>query len=410
MLVRFFLLFLAAISLHAEPLPELKTPVTDLTGTLSKEQISNLENRILGLEKEKGSQIAIAIVPTTSAENIEQYSIRLATAWKIGRKGVDDGVLLVVAKQDRKLRIEVGYGLEGAIPDAYAKQIIDMTIVPRLREGKFYEGISDGLDRIISLIKTESLPPAQKEKAIPRMSNTEWMLAVLIHGGFWLRPALLVLGVILFIWKRDLKGLVIPLGIWLAWILFWSLRVQAFFFSGLISAAVYSLVYYFFQITLPDKQNDAEYKQRWSQPESAVNQDRKHPFCIRHARNCFFFLRWRQRLRFDQRNDSIESVADALIEFSFAEARHNRHVYDLFRVCIRNGTFQSVAHFYAQFTILFGYNQQHSIVYTLPADFPCSGQPDRILFYVFRGCGRNNCNGDLASLFLFQAENPVFQV
>lgn len=246
MLVRFFLLFLAAISLHAEPLPELKTPVTDLTGTLSKEQISNLENRILGLEKEKGSQIAIAIVPTTSAENIEQYSIRLATAWKIGRKGVDDGVLLVVAKQDRKLRIEVGYGLEGAIPDAYAKQIIDMTIVPRLREGKFYEGISDGLDRIISLIKTESLPPAQKEKAIPRMSNTEWMLAVLIHGGFWLRPALLVLGVILFIWKRDLKGLVIPLGIWLAWILFWSLRVQAFFFSGLISAAVYSLVYYFF--------------------------------------------------------------------------------------------------------------------------------------------------------------------
>jgi uncharacterized protein len=211
MLVRFFLLFFAAISLHAEPLPELKTPVTDLTGTLSKEQISNLENRILGLEKEKGSQIAIAIVPTTSAENIEQYSIRLATAWKIGRKGVDDGVLLVVAKQDRKLRIEVGYGLEGAIPDAYAKQIIDMTIVPRLREGKFYEGISDGLDRIISLIKTESLPPAQKEKAIPRMSNTEWMLAVLIHGGFWLRPALLLLGVILFIWKRDLKGLVISL-------------------------------------------------------------------------------------------------------------------------------------------------------------------------------------------------------
>lgn len=245
-LVRFFFLFFAAISLHAEPLPELKSPVTDLTGTLSPEQISNLENRIFGLEKEKGSQIAIAIVPTTSTESIEQYSIRLATAWKIGRKGVDDGVLLVVAKQDRKLRIEVGYGLEGTIPDAYAKQIIDMTIVPRLREGKFYEGISDGLDRIISLIRAESLPPAQKQKAIPRMSSTEWMLAVLIHGGFWLRPALLLLGVILFIWKRDLKGLYVPLGIWLAWILFWSLRVHAFFFSGLISAAVYSLVYYFF--------------------------------------------------------------------------------------------------------------------------------------------------------------------
>ncbi len=122
--------------------PPLQGRVTDLTGTLSAEQRRSLDDELAALEQRKGSQIAILIVPTTQPEAIEQYSIRVAEQWKIGRgkvdgKSVDDGVLVVVAKNDRRVRIEVGYGLEGAIPDAYAKRIIDESIAPRFRQGDY---------------------------------------------------------------------------------------------------------------------------------------------------------------------------------------------------------------------------------------------------------------------------------
>jgi uncharacterized protein len=139
--------------------PKLSARVTDQTGTLSSEQRQHLEQRLAAFETAKGAQVALLIVPTTEPEAIEQYSIRVVEAWKLGRGPVDDGVLLLVAKDDRALRIEVGYGLEGALPDAIAKRIIEETIVPRFRQGDFFGGVQAGLEQIMKVIEGEPLPP-----------------------------------------------------------------------------------------------------------------------------------------------------------------------------------------------------------------------------------------------------------
>lgn len=139
-------------------IPSLEHRVTDQTGTLTTEQQAALENRLADFERQKGSQIAVLIVPTTQPEDIAQYSIRVVEQWKLGRKNVDDGILLLVAKNDRTTRIEVGYGLEGVIPDAIAKRIIEEIMVPRFRQGDFAGGINAGVDRLIGLINGEPLP------------------------------------------------------------------------------------------------------------------------------------------------------------------------------------------------------------------------------------------------------------
>ena len=142
-------------------IPPLSARVTDLTGTLSAPQIQSLDSRLRDFERAKGSQIAVLVVPTTEPESIEQYSIRVADAWKIGRARVDDGVILLVAKADRRLRIEIGYGLEGAIPDAIAKRIESEVIAPHFRVGDFYGGIAAGVDALMKSIAGESLPAPQ---------------------------------------------------------------------------------------------------------------------------------------------------------------------------------------------------------------------------------------------------------
>lgn len=139
--------------------PGLKARVTDLTQTLSDAQRSSLEQKLATFEAQKGSQIAVLIVPTTQPEEIEQYSIRVVDAWKLGRAKVDDGALLLVAKNDHHLRIEVGRGLEGAIPDAIAKRIIAETIAPHFRQGDFAGGINAGVDQMIAVVNGEALPP-----------------------------------------------------------------------------------------------------------------------------------------------------------------------------------------------------------------------------------------------------------
>lgn len=144
-----------------QPVPALTARVTDLTATLSSEQRSQLETKLAAFEREKGVQIAVLLVPTTQPEAIEQYAIRVAEQWKLGRQGVDDGALLLIAKQDRKLRIEVGYGLEGALNDATAKRIVAETITPQFRERRFYEGIDAGVERIFAVVGGEPLPPAK---------------------------------------------------------------------------------------------------------------------------------------------------------------------------------------------------------------------------------------------------------
>jgi uncharacterized protein len=153
------------------PVPPLKARVTDLTGTLSAAQRSDLESRIAAYEARRGSQMAVLILSTTKPEEIDQYSIRVAEAWKIGRKGVDDGLILVVAKDDRRLRIEVGYGLEGAIPDSLANRVIDERITPRFRDGDFYGGLRDGVDQLIRLAEGEKLPPPKAAPGAGRASR-----------------------------------------------------------------------------------------------------------------------------------------------------------------------------------------------------------------------------------------------
>ena len=147
------------------PVPPLTERVTDQTATLTAEQKAALEQTLQLFEARKGSQIAVLIVPTTAPETIEQYALRVAEQWKLGRKKVDDGAVLVVAKTDRVLRIEVGYGLEGALNDATSKRIISEIITPRFKQGDFYGGISAGVEQIIRVIDGEPLPQPKAKPA-----------------------------------------------------------------------------------------------------------------------------------------------------------------------------------------------------------------------------------------------------
>lgn len=166
-----FCLWLVSFNALAQPLqavPKLNARVTDLTGTLSAADKSNLEAKLAAIEQSKGSQVAVLLVPTTQPEAIEQYSLRVVEAWKLGRasvqgKKVDDGVLILVAKDDRKMRIEVGYGLEGSIPDAYAKRIVAEQMAPRFRTGDFSGGVTAAVDKIAALIDGAGLPDAQPQ-------------------------------------------------------------------------------------------------------------------------------------------------------------------------------------------------------------------------------------------------------
>jgi uncharacterized protein len=163
--------------------PDLNARVTDLTQTLSQADRSQLEEKLSAFEKKKGSQMAILIVPTTKPEEIEQYSIRVAEKWKIGRKKVDDGVLILVAKEDHKIRIEVGYGLEGAIPDLTAKRVISEIIAPKFKQGNFAGGLNEGVDKLIGLVNGEALPPPSQNKSKFGIGDISGLLPFLLFGG-----------------------------------------------------------------------------------------------------------------------------------------------------------------------------------------------------------------------------------
>jgi uncharacterized protein len=183
------LALLAVATAAAEvPVPALSARVTDLTGTLDAGQRAALEARLSAFERAKGSQVVVLLVPTTQPEEIEQYSIRVAEAWKIGRRrGIDDGVIVVVAIDDRAVRIEVGDGLEGALPDAIANRITDDVIVPRFRASDYYGGLSDGVERIIGAIEGEPLPPPSSPRGIGGLPNEDVLWTIvpipLLIGG-----------------------------------------------------------------------------------------------------------------------------------------------------------------------------------------------------------------------------------
>ncbi|MBI3771811.1 MAG: YgcG family protein [Gammaproteobacteria bacterium] len=181
------LALLASTFAQAElAVPPLEARITDLTGTLTAQQRTQLEEELRSLENRKGSQIAILLVPSTEPETIEQYALRVAENWKLGRKGVDDGLLILAALQDHTLRLEVGYGLEGVVPDAIAKRIISEIMVPYFRQGDYYGGLVAGVDRLSRLIDGEPLPA-------PSQQDSEWsggnslpllFFAVIALGGF----------------------------------------------------------------------------------------------------------------------------------------------------------------------------------------------------------------------------------
>jgi uncharacterized protein len=172
-----------------QPIPALTARVTDLTSTLDAGQKQTLEGELAALEQRKGAQIAVLIVPTTEPEDIAQYSIRVFDQWKLGRKNIDDGVLLIVAKNDHRVRIEVARGLEAAIPDAAAARIIREYITPRFRTGDFFGGIHDATGALTKLVDGEELPPPLTDERDHRRGSKDVFNSIVwaFFIGLWVR-------------------------------------------------------------------------------------------------------------------------------------------------------------------------------------------------------------------------------
>jgi uncharacterized protein len=208
-----------------QPVPRLEARVTDLTGTLTSADQARLESRLAAFEAEKGAQIAVLIVPSTRPEEIEQYAIRVVDAWKLGREKPDDGALLLIAKEDRALRIEVGRGLEGALTDLTSKRIIADTITPLSRQGDFAGGITAGIEQMIRVIEGEPLPapdPQWQGTASGLAERLPFLFAFVFVGSAILRALLgralgsVATGVVagsLAWWLTKLLGLAIGVGI-----------------------------------------------------------------------------------------------------------------------------------------------------------------------------------------------------
>ena len=218
------LLFGSSFVTAQVPVPPLTGHVIDQTGTLTTEQKATLEQTLAAFEARKGSQLAVLMVASTAPEAIEQYALRAAEQWKLGRKKIDDGVILVVAKADRALRIEVGYGLEGALNDATSKRIISETILPLFKQQDFYAGITAGVGQIIRVVDGEPLPqPGDKRSTglgdIGSLGQYVPILFVLaVVGGGVLRAAL-----------GKVPGAVVTGG---------AVAVLAWFVAGAVSIAV----------------------------------------------------------------------------------------------------------------------------------------------------------------------------
>jgi uncharacterized protein len=173
--------------------PFLSGRVNDQAGLLSDSFESELEQRLRKLEEDTGAQVAVLTVPSLDGEPIEDLSIRVVDAWKLGREGVDDGVLILIARDERRMRIEVGYGLEGAITDAQAGRIVDGLMAPRFREGDFDGGVSDAVDAISSAIRGEGLDLPERQPA-PTMPDFGTLIFFLIFGLPFINAALATRG------------------------------------------------------------------------------------------------------------------------------------------------------------------------------------------------------------------------
>ncbi len=182
-LVAIFLLLACSVVAQAQKglatIPALDSPVVDTTGTLSAEDKQALQQQALDLQQRKGSQLQILMVASTAPEDIADYSQRVFQQWKLGREKINDAVLIVVAKDDHRARIQTGYGLEGAIPDAIAWRVIQEYMVPKFRQNDFAGGIKDASAQIVKLIDGEALPPPVAQSQRPRDRGANWVGALI---------------------------------------------------------------------------------------------------------------------------------------------------------------------------------------------------------------------------------------
>jgi len=185
-----------------EPIPELNSRVTDAINLFSAQEKQLLEQKLTTYEQNTGSQIVVLIISTTGEETIEEYSMRVAEKWKIGTADNDDGIILIIAKNDRKLRIEVGYGFEGNVPDIAAKWIIDEKITPEFKKGDFVGGINKGVDMLINMVSgTITYDQVQANEVKTKKTNKlNKRLLNLIYFIMFAGP-----GLIATVRKRDLK-------------------------------------------------------------------------------------------------------------------------------------------------------------------------------------------------------------
>jgi uncharacterized protein len=173
-----------------QKIPKLEKRVTDLTATLSDRDELRITERIRAFEQKKGGQIAVLLVDSTAPEAIFDYSLRVADSWKLGRKGVDDGVLFVIAKGDRKMQILTGPGVQGSLTDAASKRVIAEVVAPRFREGKYAEGIYNGVDKIAAVIDGEALPPPPKKKQASQSIDGGGFFVLGIFAAIFVAPIL----------------------------------------------------------------------------------------------------------------------------------------------------------------------------------------------------------------------------
>ena len=171
-----------ALTLEVPDKPEGR--VTDQTRTLTRNEIAALEQKLAVFERETTNQIAVLLIPSLEGDSLDDYSIRLAEKWKIGQKGKNNGAILLIVKADRKLRIEVGYGLEGALPDGQAGSIIRDEITPRFKSGQFYQGIDAGITAMMAATKGEYKAPKKKGRRSRSFPPWSFLPLVLFFGIF----------------------------------------------------------------------------------------------------------------------------------------------------------------------------------------------------------------------------------
>ncbi|MGZ5596637.1 MAG: TPM domain-containing protein [Usitatibacter sp.] len=214
----------------AVPVPKLSARVTDLTGTLTAAERDALEAKLRAFETAKGSQVAVLIVPTIGSETIEEFAGRVTDEWRLGRKGVDDGALFVIAKQERRLRIQTGRGVQGTLTDALSKRIVSDIVAPRFRSGDFAGGIDAGADAIMKAIEGEDLPLPAQQPSHGKVSSISSHSDLLIYALF-LIP---MLGMVLRAFAGRFFGATLTSGIAgiAAWLIVGSLAI------GVVAAVI----------------------------------------------------------------------------------------------------------------------------------------------------------------------------